>query len=159
MYENNEGNESFVFEIKNNNDIIYYKLKDNNLEISSTSQLNTFKLENYAIDKKNLISLSTFIEIFKLVESNENQNNFAKISIEYNDNKIYYSILFDNENKDKINTDVYNNYISILSDGVIVSKLELSIDKETLKPLEYRVFDDKGSSYINILFKNITINV
>ena len=76
MYENNEGNESFVFEIKNNNDIIYYKLKDNNLEISSTSQLNTFKLENYAIDKKNLISLSTFIEIFKLVESNENQNNF-----------------------------------------------------------------------------------
>ena len=52
MYENNEGNESFVFEIKNNNDIIYYKLKDNNLEISSTSQLNTFKLENYAIDKK-----------------------------------------------------------------------------------------------------------
>ena len=159
MYENNEGNESFVFEIKNNNDIIYYKLKDNNLEISSTSQLNTFKLENYAIDKKNLFSLSTFIEIFKLVESNENQNNFAKISIEYNDNKIYYSILFDNENKDKINTDVYNNYISILSDGVIVSKLELSIDKETLKPLEYRVFDDKGSSYINILFKNITINV
>ena len=77
-----------------------------------------------------MISLSTFIEIFKFVESNENQNNFAKISIEYNDNKIYYSILFDNENKDKINTDVYNNYISILSDGVIVSKLELSIDKE-----------------------------
>lgn len=133
--------ETFVFKIFDENDVITYTIDGNGLKIKSNNQKLEYILSDYIIKKENIISLSTFLDLYRKLDLNE--NDYFSINIEESDNKISYkiNILF----KDKKVDDEY----AFLEK---ISKMELVINKENNTPCEYIVYDNENNAYIDIIY-------
>ena len=153
-----KSNEEYNFKIETNNDgtNFSYILANNSLSVKSDNQLNYMKLNDYIIDRKNVASISTFIDIFRKINTAENiekKEDCCKMKIEEEDNKICYSIMLNN-NSDK-NCSICSDYKEITYSGMKISSFELLLDKENLQPLEYTV---DGKTWADIIFTKFDIN-
>lgn len=154
-YLNDNENESFKLEFENESkEKVTYFLTKNTLNISSDMQLSSFNLDSYNIDKKNLISISTFLELYGKVLSVSEEN---KIKIENKniDNTKHYIIHIDKANNQNV-SQIFAEYEDILSDGLNISKIELVVNDKN-KPIEYYVFDDKQNVIIGIKYTKFDI--
>ena len=154
-YLNDNGNESFKIEFENAlKDKFSYVLTKNNLNINSDKQLSDFHLDGYNINKKNLISISTFLELYSKVLS-ANQEKIMKIENKNIDNTKHYIIHIDNaDNKNP--SEIVEEYDDILSEGLNISKIELVVNDKNI-PIEYYVFNDKQNVIIGIKYTKFDI--
>ncbi len=145
-YIENEEKEYLKFEFENElQEKIAYIFKDNSINIKNENQINNLNIKNYNFIKENLISLSTFIGIyrnFELQNSNEvkieknNTNEKSVVTITGLDNKISKNSLFKNELK--------------------VSKLELVLNQDNI-PIEYYVLDKNDEAIIGIKYTKFNV--
>lgn len=141
-----EDKEFFEFKIYNGDEIITYTFENDTLSIKSNVQKLEYVLNEYMLKKENIISISTFLELYRNIDINKNDN--FNISITEFDNKISYSINVDIKNKDLEEYKFLDN----------ISKLEVIVNKENKKINEYIVYDDKGNAYIDIIYDNFVIH-
>lgn len=158
---NKKSDDDYNFRIETNNDGINftYIIANNSLSIKSDSQLNYMKLNDYIIDRKNVASISTFLELFKRIADTNNTDNkgdCCKIKVEEIDNKVNYSIILNN-NSDS-NCKICNDYKEITYSGMKISSFELVLDKDSLMPLEYIVYTVDGKTWADIIFTKFDIN-
>ncbi|MEG2310674.1 MAG: hypothetical protein RSB76_01645 [Clostridia bacterium] len=155
----NENNiESFKFETQNNELNMSYTIANNELKITSKGQINEYYLSEYIVNKKNILSISTFFEIYKNIINKTSNVCYKTMSKEYED-KICYSIIFNLEEikKNKTN-DIVLEYNNILRDNIFISKLELIVNRDTNIPVEYIIYDENKNAYIDILYNFFVIN-
>ncbi|MEG1204715.1 MAG: hypothetical protein RSE00_05645 [Clostridia bacterium] len=163
-YEKKDAFESYRFQTQNEQgNVITYVLNGNELSIRSDMQKLEYKLTDYFVKKENLISLSTFIQMYKDVEENLKCRNDSlekcfKIENELIDNIVYYKIIINKELCKKDYCTVCEKYQEILNDGNGVSKLELAINKSNNIPTEYIIYNKKGDAFIDVLYSFIHIN-
>ncbi len=149
----NTGKEKFKFETSTQNgEKITYTMDENQVKIKSDNQLNEFYLSDYMIEKKNVMSLSTFFEIYLKIKDS-NIDNCCNIENVVEDKKISYKINFGNND-----CEISKEYADLLRDGVEISSIELLVDKETSKPTELFVYDKNNKVYIDISYNNFEIN-
>lgn len=145
-HKKSQDKEFFEFKIYNGDEIITYTFENDTLSIKSNVQKLEYVLNEYMLKKENIISISTFLELYRNIDINKNDN--FSISITEFDNKISYSINVDVKNKDLEEYKFLDN----------ISKLEVIINKENKKIDEYIVYDDKGNAYIDIIYDNFVIH-
>lgn len=150
----------YAFRIETNNDGVNftYILANNSLSIKSDNQLNYMKLNDYIIDKKNVVSISTFIDLFKRINSMEksSKEDCCKIKIEEIDNKVCYGVTLNNNSDENCN--VCSEYKEMTYSGMKISSFELVLDKDSLMPLEYIVYTVDGKTWADIVFIKFDIN-
>ncbi len=154
----NEGYK-FKFETNNENNINFVYEGDNkNINIYSNEQLNKISFSDIFINKENLISISTFIDVFskidrKIEDKEYDVNKCCKILESHEDGKISYKITFNiNESK---KCDICNRYTS----GMNITQIELIINEETLKPTEYIIYGTNENALYDITYENFDVNV
>ena len=145
-YIENEEKKYLKFEFENElQEKITYIFKDNSIEIKSDKQINILNIQDYNFIKENLISLSTFIEMYRNFElQNDNKVKIEKnhtdeksvVTITGLDNKINNNRLFKNELK--------------------VSKLELVLNQDNI-PIEYYVLDKNDEAIIGIKYTKFNV--
>lgn len=145
-YRNKDGNEFFLFKIYNGDEIITYTFENGTLSIKSNIQKLEYVLSEYMLKKENVISVSTFLDLYREIDENKNDN--FSISISEYDNKVSYKINI------KLKKENLENYKFLDN----ISKLELIVDKENKKVDEYVVYDNNGNAYIDIIYDNFVIH-
>lgn len=154
-YLNDNSNEKFRFDFKDdNNDEISYVLSDNMLRISSNTQLSKFNIEDYAINKKNLLSISTFSNICNNI-LNQNSNNLLKLERKTIDNRLHYIMEIDKEKND--DSEFFNNYDFLFDEGLDIKKIELIVDNSRNIPEEYYVFTDNDKIMLGVKYTKFDI--
>ncbi len=154
-YSKNEKNntERFKFEtLSANNEKISYLIENNQVKIKNESQKNEFYLSDYIVKKENIMSISTFIGIYKKI-INGNIDNCCKIENVDEDQKISYKIIFGNND-----CDICKEYSDLVKDGIKISAIELLINKDTSKPTEMFVYNSDNKVYIDISYNSFEIN-
>lgn len=156
-YLNDNGSESFKTEFESaSKDKVTYILTENTLKISSDKQLSSFNIDSFNISKKNLLSLSTFFEIYNKILNN-NDNKTMKIENKNIDNTKHYIIYIDkSENENDNDNAVFEEYNEILNDGLNISKIELVVNDKNI-PIEYYILDDKENVITGIKYTNFDI--
>ena len=151
-YLNNEQGERFKFQsINETEEKMEYILADNTLKIKSENQISKFELSDYMINKTNLLSFKTFVELYKDMQKELNEN----ISKEENEYEISYIILLKDISQ---NSEIYTKYIDILKSGIGVTRMELVLDSKTGIPKRYIVFDKELKLYIEVTYDKFKVN-
>lgn len=153
----------YKFRIESNteeNSFTYFGTKDT-LTIKADNQLSKINLNNFTNSKANTLSIATFIllysEINKAIENNDYSNNVCcKIEETENDDSISYIISLNFNKEAKENTCKICNIFQ--NDNMKISKFELILDKDKKIPKEYIVYNEKGETYIDILYYKFVIN-
>lgn len=147
-----EENEYFCFITKNElGEEIKYIIDEKSLKITSSSQINEYILSNYVVSKKNLLSISTFINLYNNLKVNyqeNSENKSYKIEIEEIENIISYKIIF-------LNFD--NELLGEYKEFENLSKMELLLSKESRLPLQYIVYDKDGNAFIEVEYTFFSI--
>lgn len=154
----NEGYK-FKFKTQNDNNINFiYEGTDKEINIYSDEQLNKISLSNTIIEKENLISISTFIDMFSIldekIKNNEfDTNEYCKITETHEDENICYKILF-KENSDK-KCEICRKYLN----GMNIGQIELIINEKTFAPSQYIIYDKSGNAMYDIMYEKFDVNV
>lgn len=166
-YLNENENESIRFDFENDkkNNIMTYIISNGVCKIKSENELNQFVIkEGYSLKKKNLISVSTFLELYKKVKNVVNEENTLneciKISTVEENQKKHFNILFENNatgNNENIKN-IFSEYNDLINDKIGVKKIELVIDKNTKIPSELLVYNNKEQAYIGVEYTKFIIN-
>ena len=146
IYTENYEKKYFKFEFINNLDEKFtYIFKDNSVEMSSNKQINIFEIKEYDFFSENLISLSTFLELYKNIElKKDNDNKIEKNKV--NDTTVLIISALDNITKDS----------GIFRKNLNVSKLELILNKDN-NPIEYYVLDKDDSMILGIKYTKFNV--
>lgn len=117
--------------------------------IQNENQKSSLSITPYIVKYTNLLSISTFVEIYD--KSSEKGCCFSANSYEKLDN---INMILDNVCKmgEECNCEVHE----IVKN---VSKIELKLDKKTGTPLTYIVYDNDQKEYISIVYNKFDINV
>ena len=161
FYLNTNEDEKFKFLTKENGDIkITYIINNNSLLVKNEDEKSEYVLSNYIINKENLLSISTFINIYNDIQLNKDTLMSTCIKLENikTDNLMRYKITFVKENLKNHECSICNKYKNILKDGINVSKIELVYDLLDKKPLEYIVYSDNNEAIIDMNFLEFNIN-
>lgn len=159
-----DGLENFRYETKNDSgDRIEYNISNNSVSIKADNQKLEYSLNDYILKEKNLMSISTFLSLYKKIEDNltENKNDLFKLESKIYDDKEYYDIIINknsNQNEDN-DLKMFEEYQGILKYGINVSKLELVLDKTSKKPIEYIIYDKDDKVFMDITYIFFNINV
>ena len=155
-----KNNTKFRFNTMNKESNYSYIITNDTFSIKSNEQKNSF--QNYESVQKNvnLLSISTYIDLYNNLKNGDNissnKNNGINVSIEEKDKLISYKIKLE----DKVNCldENLNKYLNNLRDNVKVSSLELIIDKDKNIPIEYTVYREDDRAYIDITYSEFEIN-
>lgn len=154
------GEYSFRMDTNNDGSNFTYILENNSLSITSDNQLNYMKLNDYVLDRKNVASISTFLSIFRKINSSEKENiedSCCKLRIEETDDRICYKISL-NSNSDE-NCEICNEYKDLTHSGMKILSFELVFDRDSLMPIEYIVYTIDGKTWADIIFNKFDINL
>lgn len=161
-YVNKDSNYKFRIETINNENNFVYIGSNNSICIKSEEQLGKLNIENYDLEKENLLSISTFMQfLYNINLKVENKeyvlNNCCKIKEIQEDSIVKFFItLKDKSNTtDKSSCDICNKF---LSGNVKVGKFELVLDKLNYIPKSYIIYDENEKEYINITYTNFIVN-
>lgn len=143
----------------NNVDANYsYIVTNDSFHIKSESEISEFKNDFKLVENTNVMSLATFLDIYLKIDNITKNNTFNKgieISVEEKDDKISYLV----ELKNGVNNyNEMNVYKEAMVNGMKISKLQLIVDKNSYKPLQYIVFLDNGNAYVDIIYDEFKIN-
>ncbi len=146
IYTENYEKKYFKFEFINNLDEKFtYIFKDNSVEMSSNKQINIFEIKEYDFFSENLISLSTFLELYKNIELKKD-NDYKIEKNKVNDTTVLIISALDNITKDS----------GIFRKNLNVSKLELILNKDN-NPIEYYVLDKDDSMILGIKYTKFNV--
>ena len=152
-----DGKEKFKFKTQNEiGDEINYLIDENNLKISSSSQINEYVLSDYVVRKTNILSLSTFISLYNDIKEylkEVTDEKGVKIEIDEVDNTTCYRIIFAN-----YTDEVLKEYDDIINEKNNIKKMELVLSNDTLNPLQYIVYNNQNKAYIDIEYSFFDIN-
>ena len=163
----NDSDTKFRFNTLNSDNNYSYIVTKDYFSIKSDNQINQI---NNLINNRynaNILSVSTFIDIYSkinvIIENNLFKENYGIITkVEEKDSYIIYNINLtdiDNLDEDSLeNSNSLNAYIKELSGQMKISKLELILDKNTNIPVEYIVYTDNNKAYIDITYNEFKIN-
>lgn len=153
-------NLKFRFNTISDNANYSYIVTPDSFSIKSENQINEFNNYNYLQKNTNVLSLATFVEIYKIVDDKIKENKFSnngiKLELEQRDDITSYNIIFESTKIDETN-ELYK-YKEALVNGMKVSKLELIVDNKTKLPAEYIVYLESGKAYIDIVYDEFKIN-
>lgn len=142
----------FDFNTKENLKMSYI-LKDNTLSIKSDGQISSLNIQDYNIINTNLISLSTFIQMYnKLL--NEKEQNIFRLENKNIDNIKEYTIIVD-RSKSNVGT-LDKEYSEFLKEGINIYKIKLIVDDKNI-PLEYFAYDDREEAVMYIKYIDFNI--
>lgn len=149
LQEEKTGKDMFRFEIIDDNNLRFISLYDGeNIKIVSDSQIGNFILENYEVNKENLLSIATFISLYNDVMNGLSEDFLVRIE-EEDIRTIYKLIVKKTENQ------VNNTKLSFLKS---VSMLELIVNEETNLPMELVIYDNSNNMYIDVIYEKFDIN-
>lgn len=157
-YKKDDNNANFRFNTKNENNNYSYIIKNNLFTIKSDEQIN--KYENYLNEELNLniLSFSTFSDLYKNSSNIESKNQYIKINIEEKNEYIVYTILFDKNIISNNSENYLEKYIKKLVDDMKISKLQLIVENKTNIPKEYIVYTEGDKAYIDMVYNEFKIN-
>ena len=172
----NKNQNTYIMEeycLKNGNDVKFrfntmnkesnysYIVTDKEFSIKSDKQINNYINYENIHNSINLLSLSTFINIYNNIyssieENSLNKNSGIDVKVEEKDKILCYKIKL----KDDIKTsdENINIYIKDITEKMKVSSLELVIDKNTCLPIEYIVYLEDDKAYVDITYSEFEIN-
>lgn len=157
-----ENNLWFKFEMTNSlNQTIVYIIKDNTLTVKNYDQINVYVINNYMTKTTNLMSIYTFVSLYKSLEEQINigtPSNLFVINNSVDDSKIHLNIEFELNNALEERTVIYEKYSDILSYGLDIKNIELQLDKKSNLPNQINIFDSKSNIYLAITYKFFKIN-
>lgn len=147
-----DNSESFKFETSNElGNTISYIIANNSLKITNSAEKYEYFLSEYIVNKKNLLSISTFIDIYNKVKGGlSDLSNCCKVESVVQDNVCNYKIIFgeNSNNNSEINDyDIQN-----------VSNIELIVNQENSLPEHMYVYDKNGNAFIDITYNFFGIN-
>ena len=149
LQEEKTGKEMFRFEIIDDNNLKFISLYDGeSIKIVSDSQIGNFILENYEVNKENLLSIATFISLYNNVMNGLSEDFLVRIE-EEDIRTIYKLIVKKTENQ------VNNTKLSFLKS---VSILELIVNEESNLPMELVIYDNSNNMYIDVIYEKFDIN-
>lgn len=149
LQEEKTGKEMFRFEIIDDNNLKFISLYDGeSIKIVSDSQIGNFILENYEVNKENLLSIATFISLYNNVMNGLSEDFLVRIE-EEDIRTIYKLIVKKTENQ------VNNTKLSFLKS---VSMLELIVNEESNLPMELVIYDNSNNMYIDVIYEKFDIN-
>lgn len=156
----NNNDMKFRFNTINENNNYSYIVTNNSFHIKSENQISELKNNNINLNTNvNILSLYTFIDIYykteKIIKENKFSNSGIILDIEEKNNKICYSILFEKDTN--ISNEILT-YKDTLVNGMKIFKLQLILDINTGKPLEYIIYLENGNAYIDITYEDVKIN-
>lgn len=127
--------------------ICTYILTSEGLQIKSNKQNNVFKLENYVSDDMNLLSISSYINIYKSVKSNKCCN----IEIKNINNEKHIEIIYQEKNNSLCEM------CKIYNKNKYVNSLEIVLDVKNI-PIRYNIKDKNKNERISIIYNKFKIN-
>lgn len=153
-YQNINENVKYRFDINSNNSLnMSYIFSDNNLKITGENQLNSLNIRGYDTINNNLISISTFIELYKNVINNHIAKGF-KIETRNIDNNTEYIMLLDKSKYEE--NDINKKYSTFFRLGLNISQFKLVVNNEGI-PLEYFVLSENDETIIYIKYLEFDI--
>lgn len=155
-YERKAELENFSFVLgKDDEPKIQYQINNNTLTLKSENEALEYTLSEYVVKKENPLSLSTFLEIYKTIEqNNEHSSNCIKIELEELEDTRCYRVILGNQ-KEEMLCDSCKQYQTLKASGI--SKLELIISKKTDMPVEYIIYNPNNEGYIDINYQYFSI--
>ena len=156
------GKESFKFTTKNSDGTtIVYTISDGILSIKNEKEKSEYTLSNYLVNKENLLSISTFIELYNdMIEytKNNSDKNIQSFKVENinKDDTIRYKITFNNTKDD---CKICKKYEGINNTNIYVQKVELVYNTVLEKPIEYIAYSKDNKAFIDINFINFDRNI
>ena len=135
---------------------------NNTLNISANGQINSMNLSNFETKRLNVMSISTFIELYKFIDDKISNQTYeyekcCKIEERDIDGKKIYTVDI-NKNIDQ-KCAICKTYSDILISGMKITKFELILDKNTLTPIQYIIYTEDGKSFMDIIYHNFDVNV
>ncbi|MDO4283434.1 MAG: hypothetical protein Q4D02_07340 [Clostridia bacterium] len=144
-YKKENESEYFQFKVFDVDDVITYTMENNTLNIVSSNQKLIYTLSDYMIKKENMISISTFLDLYR--KGIEGENDLFCVTVNEYDNKVSYKI--------EIKEELPDEYDFLHG----ISGLELIVDQEKKMLEEYIVYDTNKNSYIDIIYEKFLINI
>lgn len=159
-YLNDNEKENFKFDFKNEEDEhVIFTILDKSINITSDKQISSLNIDDYNVSKTNLLSISTFFNIYNNFLEKENEN--IKLETKNIDENTHYIVNinnfnnFNNKNMDNANESL--SYFSfLLNKGLKISKIELIVNNDNI-PIEYYVVDENSKVFLSIKFTNFDI--
>lgn len=153
-YQNKDGNVKYRFDFNIKDSLsMSYIMSDNILKITGKDQLNILNITGYDTINTNLISISTFIELYKNVINNSLTKGF-KMETKNIDNNTEYTILFDKSKYEE--SDINKKYRIFFRVGLNISKIKLIVDNKNT-PLEYFVLSENDETIIYVKYLEFNI--
>ena len=159
-YLNDNEKENFKFDFKNEEDEhVIFTILDKSINITSDKQISSLNIDDYNVSKTNLLSISTFFNIYNNFLEKENEN--IKLETKNIDENTHYIVNinnfnnFNNKNMDNANESL--SYFSfLLNKGLKISKIELIVNNDNI-PIEYYIVDENSKVFLSIKFTNFDI--
>ncbi len=127
----------FEFEIQEDFKVKYI-IQDQNLTIKSEGQNLEYALSDYIVRKENLLSISTFLELYEACLQGEES---LKLEINEKEDRIIYGLVIA-QNSEKY---------AFLEE---IGKMELMISIKENKMIQYTIYDRNNQAYIDIIYNN-----
>ncbi len=156
-YLNDNEKENFKFDFKNEEDEhVIFTILDKSINITSDKQISSLNIDDYNVSKTNLLSISTFFNIYNNFLEKENEN--IKLETKNIDENTHYIVNINNiNNKNMDNANESLSYFSfLLNKGLKISKIELIVNNDNI-PIEYYVVDENSKVFLSIKFTNFDI--
>ena len=153
-YQNKDENVKYRFDFNSNNSFnMSYIFSDNNLKITGENQLNSLNITGYDTINTNLISISTFIDLYKNVIKNDLAKGY-KIETRNIDNNTEYIILLDKSKYEE--NDINKKYSTFFRLNLNIAQFKLVVNNEGI-PLEYFVINEKNEVIMYIKYLEFDI--
>lgn len=148
-YKNKEGNVVYRFDLSSKDSLsMSYVISNNNLKITGKDQLNSLNITGYDAINTNLISISTFIDLYKNGINNDLAKGF-KIETNNIDNNTEYIISLDKSKYEE--NDVNKKNSAFFRLGLNISKIKLIVNNQCI-PLEYFVLNENDEAIIYVKY-------
>lgn len=159
-YVKDEEEYKFRIETNNSENNFVYCGNPNSIYIKSDEQLNSLNLQEYNSKRNNLFSISSFMEfLYELNLLIENDSyigeNCCKLKEVEIDKELKYIVSISEACANCDKCKICNKFTKI---GMKISKFELVLDKEKIKPKQYIVYDTNGKIYIDIIYNKFLVN-
>ncbi len=155
-------NEYFKYILSgSSNEEAIYLIKDNTLTIKNYNQIGEYKLENYIGYNTNLMSIKTFVDLYKNIENEIVNNNSVccfKTSSKLNEDNICLYIQFLNNAKIDESCNLCEKYKDILKYGLNIDSIELILDFKTKIPISINIYDKNMNIIMSITYKSFVLN-
>ncbi len=157
--------ESIRMDFGKNDNMMTYIISDGVFKIKSNKELNELIIsDGYNLNKKNVISISTFLSLFynvkKIMDEESTNDEIININVVEEGTNKHFNILFNKESRgnNKNLNEIFEEYSEMINVTNGIKKIELIVDKNSNVPIQLLVYNNNLDVYIVVEYSKFIIN-